>query len=156
MQSPQRHSLSHTHTPPFTLVSPDWRRGYAGCDTSWSSAQTKKPAECAVASKRISVRALLILHATNVSGSCLCFNVYKGFPFFPYGTSSTPWKQPHKSLQIHVISWIGATLPSARLPKQGRIERSEKRLKEREAERPSFICPQKLIWLLKFSSVLQK
>lgn len=51
------YSLSHTHahTPPIAPLSHQiGGGGQAGCETSWSSAQTKKPAECALASKRIS------------------------------------------------------------------------------------------------------
>lgn len=50
-------TLSHTHsyTPPITPLSHQiGGGGQAGCETSWSSAQTKKPAECALASKRLS------------------------------------------------------------------------------------------------------
>lgn len=82
MQTPQLHSLSLCLTPPITLVSPDWWRGEAGCDTSWSSAQTKKPAECAFASKRTSFLALLISLAHNVLGLVYVSRSSKFFLFF--------------------------------------------------------------------------
>ena len=48
-------TLTHAHTPPIAPLSHQiGGGGQAGCETSWSSAQTKKPAECALASKRIS------------------------------------------------------------------------------------------------------
>lgn len=60
-----QHTLKHTptHTPPITSPSQQIGGGrQAGCETSWSSAQTKKPAECAFASKRLRSLTLLFLY----------------------------------------------------------------------------------------------
>lgn len=97
--------------------------GEAGCDTSWSSAQTKKPAECAFTSKRTSLPCLADFSCSQYSKSCLCFKISKDFLFSPQVRSSAPWNHLHNLLLVHVMLWKGVTPLSTCLPKQGRRSR---------------------------------
>lgn len=120
---PTTFSLSLSHPPPVSLVSPDrWRGGGRMWHQLVISSDKETCWMCFCIKKNL-IPCCADFSCAQFSGSCLRFKIFKVLPFPPPPPRhefSTIKKHQHKSLLIHVILWNDATLASPCLPKQER------------------------------------